>query len=184
MSVRLRVWRIVLLVAGLLALAGLPAMMGCNVNGGGSGTPEPAPSDTPDVAPAPQPTPATDDFETTYGFSEGMLMLPTDLHDRLLSSPDSYQVIDLRNFGDYIAEHIAEAVSIPGGKQFELRVREVDPMKTIVLVSNSRYENVARAIEVLVGAGYNPKTILVLQGGLQAWMDVPYPVDVDPDIPC
>ena len=169
-----------------LLTLGLTCLIGCS--GGGQ-----APAPTPDVSPTPTPQPADDptpavpaeeSFEDKYGFSEERLIIATELHSLLEASADAYQVIDLRNYADYLAEHIEQAVSSPGGKQFELRVREVDPGKTIVLVSNSRYENVGRAMDKLLAEGYDSTRIFVLRGGLQAWMDSGYYVEVDPDNHC
>ena len=152
---------------------------------GGGEAPSPVEPDSPEpVGPSGGEAQPADDFYALYGFDEELLIDAVSLHDALSAQVGSYQVIDIRSYADWWAEHIPESVNIPSGKQFELRVREVEPGKVLVLVSNSSYAGVARTIECLVGEYGSDLQIYVLRDGLQGWMSVPYPVDVDPENHC
>lgn len=113
-----------------------------------------------------------------------MYILATDLYDKIHTDEDAYQIVDIRSFSDYNDSHIEQAVSIPGGKQFELRVGEVDATKTIVLVSWGDYEHVSRAVATLRAEYGSEVKMYVLRGGMQAWLDIPLPVEYDTSLWC
>lgn len=111
-------------------------------------------------------------------------ILPTDLYGKLKADEGGYQVIDIRSFSDYNESHITQAVNIPGGKQLELRIREVDATKIIVLVTNTAYENASRAVVALRAEYGSDLEVYVLRGGMEAWTDASLPTDYDESLWC
>lgn len=175
----------------------------------GSGSPEqPAPGDSSTAEPAnpdASDSPDTADtfdisaFKDEYGFAPELLISPDEVWS-LLSPVDPstsgaplvstiigttmtidsrYQLIDIRASAFYAGGFIPGSVNIPGGRQFELRLREVHLDKRIILVSAYEYQNVAGVIEILMDVGKSENEIFVLDGGVNGWADAGYPLNID-----
>ena len=162
-------------------------------------------TETPGVAPSPELAVSTgvevEDpvaFQETYGFSAAYLMDVQELREHITELAEvtsaplasgivgvpakvdaDYQVIDIRASAFFATGFIPGSVNIPGGKQFEYRLREVDLDKHIVLISAYEYRDVAGVIGILSAAGVPDERIHVLWGGLQAWPDAGYTLNID-----
>lgn len=197
-----------LLAAALAVICVLP-FGGC-AEDGGSGQDEPVPDSASPVVPDSGDTqPDTSSrtggsavFLDTYGFDETYLMdvgtlrglivegsTSTKVPDRsvvgiVVTVQEGYQLIDIRPMALYAKGFVPGSVSIPGGGQFRVRVREVDTACTIVLISDGNYRNVATVISILLDEGISPTDIYVLAGGLDAWVEAGYPTNTVKSIGC
>ena len=138
-------------------------------------------------------------FQAEYGFPTSMLMeaqtlrsLLTEVDPNTMAVPltstivgtqmvldPAYQLIDIRVSAFYAGGFIPGSVNIPGGKQFELRLREVALDRKIILVSGYGYQQVAGVIATLQDADVPQANIFVLQDGVTGWVDAGYSLLID-----
>lgn len=90
-------------------------------------------------------------------------------------------VTDIRNRAEYRKGWIESAVNIPAGQQIVLRIDEVSTQSTLVLVGQGN-ERVAETRQTLIDLGIPEEHILVLDGGMDAWVAMDYPVSEDDNI--
>ncbi len=91
-------------------------------------------------------------------------------------SPVPFMLLDVRTPDEYAAGHIKGAVLIPV-QELAQRVSEVPKDKQVYVYCHSGGRS-ARAAGILVNAGYTRIENVV--GGIVAWKDAGYPVEVAP----
>lgn len=95
-----------------------------------------------------------------------------ELQARLAQGKDC-QVVDVREFAEYDAEHIAGARLVPLSA-FERQAGEIDRDRTVYVVCRSG-TRAARAAERLQHLGH--PDVRILEGGLQAWVAAGHAVE-------
>lgn len=89
-------------------------------------------------------------------------------------SPVPFMLLDVRTVKEYAEGHIKGAVLIPV-QELEQRMAEVPKDKQVYVYCHSGVRSV-RAANMLVKAGFT--RIENVQGGIVAWKDAGYPVEV------
>jgi rhodanese-related sulfurtransferase len=98
-----------------------------------------------------------------------------------MASDSLYAVFDVRERGEYNAQQISWATSLPRS-QIEFRVRDLVPHRAIPLVVyDEGGERAALAARTLKGLGYT--NVAVLDGGIAAWESQGYPAVSGVNVP-
>ena len=165
---------------------------------GGSASDDAAPSGVPGSAR----TGGSPEFAEQCGFAETYLMDVEELRALITEErytigslergvegvpatvDEAYEVIDIRAMAAYARGFIPGSINIPGGGQFRVRIGEVDLAKRIVLVPDEKYRNVATVIGILLGEGVDGTDIFVLRGGIAAWADAGYTLNIVKKVGC
>ena len=139
-----------------------------------------APQDDPDSSVEPQ-NPAS---EPDDSFPETMLLSADSVWELIETKPAEYQIVDMRRYAEWTEGHIRPSLSLPGGKQCELRIREVDKARAVILVPDADYRGIGKAIQLLEEYGIAADRIFVLDGGMASWVQAGYELEVVLDIEC
>ncbi|MCI8467965.1 MAG: rhodanese-like domain-containing protein [Eggerthellaceae bacterium] len=101
----------------------------------------------------------------------------------MMDAGEGLTLVDVRSRAAYTRSFIPGSVNIPGGAQFELRLREV-PHEGLVVLIGAVGTDLAPSYQTLVDNDYDPASIRAVEGGVQAWGDAGYPLDSDDAYAC
>lgn len=92
---------------------------------------------------------------------------------------DELAVIDILSLAIFSDLHVPGAKSVPAGRVFEIRLREVPKDKTVILIDKDG-SRLVETWQTLLDHDYDPEKILVVEGGTDAWFAAEYPTEVTP----
>ena len=108
------------------------------------------------------------------------MIFPQDLR-ALMENEQTYALFDVRERGEYNAEHIASATSLPRC-EIEFRIADlVSAPRTLVVFYDDLSGRAELAVKTLRSLGY--EDVQVLQGGLAAWGNAGYPTASGVNVP-
>ncbi len=89
-----------------------------------------------------------------------------ELYKVMKNNPGTLVILDVRDQGDYIAEHIAGAVNISVGRLPHVRIDAFSAEDEIVMVADSKYQS-KKAARILFKRGFH--RLIHVNGGMRAW---------------
>ena len=87
----------------------------------------------------------------------------------------SIRIVDIRSHRDYQKAQIEGSRNIPAGRQIEIRIDEIPRDKTVILIAYKNSDRLAETWYTLVDHGYDPDLLMVVNGGVNAWVQAGYP---------
>lgn len=112
---------------------------------------------------------------------ENVSLFPVDEAFDLVESGAAF-VLDARSLAEFDSGHIPGSTNMPSSV-VSVRLREVPVGKTVLVVTQDG-TGAERAVTALVEGGFEEASVLVIEGGLDAWRAAGYPTEVTQDLYC
>ncbi|MCB8816662.1 rhodanese-like domain-containing protein [Desulfosporosinus shakirovi] len=100
----------------------------------------------------------------------GESMISSGQLDEGLKAKADWQIIDVREPGEFTTEHVPQAINIPL-ESVEAQMSEISQDKNVILICRTGVRAFS-AWQTLVGKGYDPLHLKVLVGGMVQWQSL------------
>lgn len=129
-----------------------------------------------EAAPSEEGTTSSDAVKGERGLFDVRSVSPDELH-KMIEDGEDVTVVDTSANRTYLAGTVPGAKNIPAGKQFAIRVEELDDAAFVVLTGLAD-KDLSEEISLLVERGRDADTIAVLEGGTHGWKQRGYDLEV------
>lgn len=164
-------------VLGALALVGMLALSGCSSGNAASSSASAAASSAAVSSASAEVSSEKNRDAKFEDIPADALITAEELHGMLEAAGDDAPfVLDVRAAGVARDAFIDGSKNIPAGRQLDVRLGEIPTDRTIAIISRST-DRTAEVRQTLIDAGFAPEQLLVVEDGMEAWVDAGYPTE-------